>query len=304
MRKKYKKKVKLLLKKKQNRLLNFINLTLIQSYTPKIKLRYYQGYHDISCIILNVLGGRGKYTSTHHTVNSEDVQLQAKNTAQAMGLELSTNVLAILSHSHLADMMQDNFESLTKALRLIVFPLVQHLDQEVHLHLMDCDMEPFFCLPWIITWFSHDLRDTALVKRLFDLFIASHPLMPIYVSVAMMLHPSNRIEILNADPDFASLHRVLAGLPLNSCSYKEYVVMPSPMSQGDQGSCSSVCVDDDDMSFDGSIMSQDVYKEEGGLGFDDDSVAPSLTSESLLSGCSDGTKVPFQELIDLAVKFM
>ncbi|GFH52626.1 hypothetical protein CTEN210_09102 [Chaetoceros tenuissimus] len=58
------------------------------------------------------------------------------------------------------------------------------------------------------------------------------------------------------------------------------------------------------MRFDGSIMSQDVYKEEGGLGFDDDSVAPSLTSESLLSGCSDGTKVPFQELIDLAVKFM
>ena len=265
-------------------------------------MRYYQGYHDISCIVLNVLGGRGKYTSSN--TRSEDVQLQAKNTAQAMGLELSTKVLAILSHSHLADMMQDNFESLTKALRLIVFPLVQHLDPEVHQHLMDCDMEPFFCLPWIITWFSHDLRDTALVKRLFDLFIASHPLMPIYVSVAMMLHPSNRMEILNADPDFASLHRVLAGLPLNSCSYKEYAIVPTPTSQGDQGSCSSVYVDDDDISFDGSIMSQDVYKEEGGLGFDDDSVAPSLTSESLLSGCSDGTKVPFQELIDLAVKFM
>ena len=93
-----------------------------------MKLRYYQGYHDISCIVLNVLGGRGKYSSNNTPCRSEDIQLQAKNTAQAMGLELSTKVLAILSHSHLADMMQDNFESLTKALRLIVFPLVKHLD--------------------------------------------------------------------------------------------------------------------------------------------------------------------------------
>ena len=63
MRNKHKKKFASLLNRKQRRLGNLINLVLIQSYTSSFndfeekRLRYYQGYHDISCIFLSVLGG-------------------------------------------------------------------------------------------------------------------------------------------------------------------------------------------------------------------------------------------------------
>ena len=61
-------KSKHLLKKKQHRLANLINLTLAQSYdrtdandkrASKHRLRYYQGYHDVACIFLHALGGAG-----------------------------------------------------------------------------------------------------------------------------------------------------------------------------------------------------------------------------------------------------
>merc|ERR1712216_183019 len=77
-------------------------------------------------------------------------------------------------------------------------------------------MEPFFSLPWVITWFAHDVRDTDMVKRLFDLFLVSHPLMPIYLTVAMVLHPTNRMEILQTECDFTEIHHTLTHLPKNS----------------------------------------------------------------------------------------
>lgn len=301
MKNKSKKRVRTLLKRKQHRLGNFINLTLIRTYDEHIKLRYYQGYHDISCIILSVLGGETTVPSSRMENIPRTIQAKATKTAQAMGLDLPSEVLAKLSQSHLKDMMKENFEYLIKALRLVLFPLIQSLDPELHQHLVDCDMEPFFCLSWIITWFSHDVRDTTVVKRLFDLFIASHPLMPIYLSVAMICHPMNRMEVLGADPDFASVHKALAQLPMNSCSVG-WKFIGSPMG----GEYVSGEEDDDSCSFDGSILSQDVYRDEGGGGFDDDddSLAPSLGESTMLSGGWDNSRVPFQDLIDLGITFM
>lgn len=46
----------------------------------------------------------------------------------------------------------------------------------------------FFSLSWVITWFGHVIQDSALVTRLVDVLLASHPLMPIYVS-AMVRFP-------------------------------------------------------------------------------------------------------------------
>ncbi|RUP43469.1 hypothetical protein BC936DRAFT_137129, partial [Jimgerdemannia flammicorona] len=41
---------------------------------------------------------------------------------------------------------------------------------------------PFYTLSWVLTWFSHDLTDFDKVMRLFDLFMASTPLMPVYAA--------------------------------------------------------------------------------------------------------------------------
>ena len=46
-------------------------------------------------------------------------------------------------------------------------------------------VQPYFALPWILTWFSHSLADVAVVSRMFDLFLVSHPLLPLYASAAV-----------------------------------------------------------------------------------------------------------------------
>ena len=158
-------------------------------------------------------------------------------------------------------------------------PLIAAFDGEVHSHLFDCDMEPFFALSWIITWFAHDVRDTAVVKRLFDFFLVSHPMMPVYMSVAMTIHPLNRIEILGTDCDFACVHNALANLPKNSNDVG-WKYIPGDVS------C-YVDKDDDDIS----VVSLDPSLQ----GTDDDSV---------ISSTNPKARVPFQELIDLSVSLM
>jgi len=120
--------------------------------------------------------------------------------------------------------------------------------------------------------------------------------MPIYMSIAMVLHPCNREEVLNTECDFASLHKTLTELPRNSCNVGWKFV-------GNQCGGSYVSGDeDDDVKVESaSLISDDMDRES--LYDEDGSLAPSLASESIFSGY-DSSRVPFQELIDLSIKFM
>lgn len=44
-----------------------------------------------------------------------------------------------------------------------------------------------FALSWLITWFGHVLSDFRHVVRLYDFFLACHPLMPIYFAAVVRL---------------------------------------------------------------------------------------------------------------------
>jgi hypothetical protein len=44
---------------------------------------------------------------------------------------------------------------------------------------------PYYALSWILTWFSHDFEDYQKVVRLFDLFISSQALMPVFTACAV-----------------------------------------------------------------------------------------------------------------------
>ena len=59
-------------------------------------------------------------------------------------------------------------------------------DQEVHEHLAAAEVPPFFALGWFITWFAHSVDDVHHISRLFDLFMAAHPLMPLYVTAIVI----------------------------------------------------------------------------------------------------------------------
>jgi len=328
-----------LLKRKQRRLGNLINLVLVQSYDCAAadedeRLRYYQGYHDVSCIFLNVLGGSsiaagapgnelgaGLSTRTSTSMNSNSSSIdQAARTASAMGLDLPSSVLLQVSRCHFRDYMRSNFASVSAALRLIMMPLIAVLDPEVHSKLIAVDMEPFFAISWIITWFSHDVRDTDLVKRLFDAFLVSHPLMPVYMTVAMLLHPENRAEIIHAENDFSAVHTTLTHLPRNSCGvgwkYKGgldggYVSDDEEIQDEDDTTLGSSTVGEGSF-FSDDVLSSDVgpFMPQGGDdGGDDYSMATSQQATSTVASSSilspgGGPRVPFQELIDMAISFM
>lgn len=293
MENKHRKRVANLLRKKQCRLSNFINLTLVQANADledEDKLRYYQGFHDCACIFLSTLGGGG--SGPIPTNGSSSLEI----VASSMGLDLPSRVLGQVAKSHFRDAMRSNFIQLQVALRLILFPLLAKFDPELHSHLYYCEMEPFFALPWVITWFSHDIRDTELVKRLFDAFIVSHPLLPLYLSVAMILHPINRMEILSTDCDFASVHQTLAGLPKNSSMVGwRYKVADGYVSNDGEEEGSTASTD-----MDSTVLSEEFLD----LMDDDGSDVPSMVSSSLLVVGSNKARVPFQELIDAALSYM
>lgn len=291
------KKIALLLKKKQRRLANLINVTLVESYgLSQEKLRYYQGYHDVACIFLHALGGARSTALPPRTPHHKD----------PMGLDLASRVLCQVSFSHFRDNLRSNFLALQTALKVALYPLLLQLDIKVHNHLLDCDMEPFFCLSWVLTWFSHDVRDTNLCKRLFDAFLASHPLFVLYVALAMMLHPYNRQLILQTDCDFAALHQRLVSLPRNSCK------VGWKKTSWDGGYISDHDDDDDDDEGEGDMECADDVTTSTDFDGSSSVVAPSTVSSQAsvqhlgATTIEEGAeqRVPFQLLIDRALDYM
>lgn len=52
---------------------------------------------------------------------------------------------------------------------------------------------PYFALSWYMTWFAHDIDSLEDVSRLFDLFMASHPMMSLYVAVEVLVGARKQI---------------------------------------------------------------------------------------------------------------
>lgn len=63
-----------------------------------------------------------------------------------------------------------------------------------------------------MTWFAHDVQERGRIERLFDLFLSSHPLMPLYVAAAAL--KGARDSILACGEDGAAAYAALRGLQL------------------------------------------------------------------------------------------
>jgi len=93
----------------------------------------------------------------------------------------------------------------------LLFPLLKCVDPELEEVFQSCSLAPFFALSWVLTWFSHDFTVPSTLLRLFDLFLSSHPLMPLYFGVALIVY--RREEILKEERDFSMLHSKLSKVP-------------------------------------------------------------------------------------------
>ncbi|XP_016295323.1 TBC1 domain family member 20 [Sinocyclocheilus anshuiensis] len=161
----------------QEELINIILRVLVKN--PQ--LHYYQGYHDIVVTFLLVLEER-----------------------------LATALVEKLSTHHLRDFMDPTMDN-TKHILNYLMPIIERVNPEVYDFMQQAEVGTIFALSWLITWFGHVLSDFRHVVRLYDFFLACHPLMPIYFAAVIVLHREE--EVLDCECDMAMMHHLLSRIP-------------------------------------------------------------------------------------------
>ncbi|XP_036001146.1 TBC1 domain family member 20 isoform X1 [Fundulus heteroclitus] len=145
------------------------------------QLHYYQGYHDVAVTLLLVVGER-----------------------------MAIAMLDTLSNFHLRDFMDPTMDS-TKHILNYLMPILEQVDAELHDFMIRAEVGTIFALSWLITWYGHVLSEFKHTLRLYDFFLASHPLMPIYLAATIVLHREK--EVKQTECDMAMVHHLLSRIP-------------------------------------------------------------------------------------------
>ena len=148
---------------------------------------YYQGLHDVASVLL-------------FNLNYDEVKTAA--------------LLRKLVETHLQDAVQEDFANVTILLDNVLMPYLYSVDAEIYQAIVESELPiTNSVMPWLITLFTHDVHDTAVVSRLMDAFIASHPALPFYMAVALLVHPHLRHRVLEASFDPGMMHMAIHELP-------------------------------------------------------------------------------------------
>lgn len=106
--------------------------------------------------------------------------------------------------------MQSDFD-IVHILVEMMLAILKAADPEIHELISRLTVPPFFCISWMITWFSHDVATLQNAQAYFDFFISRPPMAIIYASAALPVLV--REQLLEMDPEEASLHQWLKELP-------------------------------------------------------------------------------------------
>src|SRR5690606_22457550 len=115
-------------------------------------LHYSQGFHDICSVFYIVCG-----------------EIDGKLLIES------------LAKKHLRDLGCENLD-VYKNIMPLLFLLIYLKDKKLYNFLKKSQVHPFVGLSWILTWFSHNINRFDDICRLYDYFLSSHPLMPLYFS--------------------------------------------------------------------------------------------------------------------------
>ncbi|VDK56735.1 unnamed protein product [Anisakis simplex] len=148
------------------------------------RFRYYQGFHDVCLTLLLVLG---------------------LESAERVGLKLAKY------GAFNAYLTQTLEETVLRDLDLL-YVITWRVDAELEKVMRSVELGSLFALSWPLTWFSHALHHYRQIVLCFDLFLASHPLMPVYYTSAVVLWRSSAI-LNTASRDMPSLHHLLNIMP-------------------------------------------------------------------------------------------
>jgi hypothetical protein len=148
-------------------------------------LYYFQGLHDVASVIM---------------VGTND---------DALALA----ILHKLSETFLSVNMQKDLSPVLDSLSLL-YPLLRFIDQAVLVnHFEEAQMAPFFMVPWVLTWFSHDCEDISCVLFVYDQIFLHHPLYIVYLSAFVVAYYSDIILNSPSKSCSSELHQFIQGLP-------------------------------------------------------------------------------------------
>lgn len=161
---------------------------------------YYQGLHDVVAVLV-LASRRGVKRVGKATTSGEEVFRRG----------MACAITERLVSWHLRDhTRKDLFHTLEMTSALLT--LLERREPSLADALRKAKIATAFAIPWFMCWFLHGVTSLEVAARLIDVFIVSHPLMPVYVGLALM--QANKEDILAAADDPMTLHVVLGKLTM------------------------------------------------------------------------------------------
>tara|TARA_B110000208_G_C11786826_1_gene435957 strand:- start:1844 stop:3058 length:1215 start_codon:yes stop_codon:yes gene_type:complete len=148
------------------------------------QLHYYQGFHDVCSVALLVCDD--------------------KPLASALSEKLAI--------SYFETCMRKTIDPVADIVRLVPF-LVRLRDVELADFIERSGVQPFFAVPWVLTWFSHNFKALGPLYRVWDFLLASHPVMSLYCGAALILLLRDRI--LSLECEHSAIHSLLQRPPVH-----------------------------------------------------------------------------------------
>jgi hypothetical protein len=128
---------------------------------------------------------------------------------------LTSMVLKSLAEGHLRDSMRSDRLIAETAIAHMFMPLLESVDSGLYDHLHAAGIIlPTFARRWITCWFSQDVPNVQIASRIMDVLMVSHPLMPMYMAVAVLT--VNRESIFNAQHQLSVLYSTMRNLPMRN----------------------------------------------------------------------------------------
>lgn len=172
------------------------NDTYLYENEESRRLYYFQGMYNIAAVLL--------------------ITLESPS--------LSSLAIKKLAQFHFRDYCAPTFMNTQAAIRIIFMPLLKEMDPLFHQTLLDKGISDpcSFVLPWIICWYANDIFEYDIICRLFDVFMSSHALLPIYIAVAFITHPWAKSEFDRNVCEGSDFMSVLASIPSNMVSLQSH----------------------------------------------------------------------------------
>jgi hypothetical protein len=128
-------------------------------------------------------------------------------------------VLNRLAEGHLRDSMRSTPypDRLIAEIAIahVFMPLLESVDSKLYDHLYAAGIIlPTFARQWIMCWFAQDVPNVQVASRIMDVLMASHPLMPVYMAVAILT--VNRSRIFSAQHQLSALYGTMRNLPMHN----------------------------------------------------------------------------------------